>query len=47
MADVFAKLWTPKNVIRLISKKSCFRGSFDKQHGKWDQRRLKFDRQNL
>ena len=47
MADVFAKLWTPKNVIRLISKKSCFRGSFDKQHGKWDQILLKSERQNL
>ena len=47
MADVFAKLWTLKNVFRLISKKSCFRGSFVKQHGKWDQILLKSERQNL
>ena len=47
MADVFAKLWTPENVVRLISKKSCIRGSFDKQHGKCDQILLKSERQNL
>ena len=41
MADVFAKFWTPENVVRLISKNSCFRGSFDKQHGKCDQILLK------
>ena len=29
IADVFAKLWTPKNVGRLMSKKSHFRGPFD------------------
>ena len=34
MADVFEKLLTPKNVVRLMSKKSRFRGSFEKQHGK-------------
>ena len=30
IADVFAKLWTPKNVGRLMSKKSHFKGPFDK-----------------
>ena len=34
MADVFAKLLTPKNMVRSMSKKSRFRGSFEKQHGK-------------
>ena len=30
IADVFLNLRTPKNVVRKISKKSPFRGSFDK-----------------
>ena len=34
MADVFAKLLTLKNMVRSMSKKSRFRGSFEKQHGK-------------
>ena len=47
IADVFAKLRTPKNVVRLMFKKSVFRGPFDKQHGKWDQTLLKPQGQNL
>ena len=47
IADVFAKLWTPKNVSRLMSKKSHFRGPFDKQYGNSDQTLLKSERQNL
>ena len=34
IADVFPKLWTPKNVVRLLSKKYRLRGPFNKQHGK-------------
>ena len=34
IADLFAKLRTPENVGRYLSKKSCFKGSFDWQHGK-------------
>ena len=34
MADVFQKLLTPENVVRSTFKKSRFRGSFEKQHGK-------------
>ena len=34
IADVFPKLRTPKNVVRYMSKKSCLRGPFDKQHAK-------------
>ena len=30
IADVFLNLRNPKNVVRKISKKSPFRGSFDK-----------------
>ena len=34
IADIFPKLQTPKNVVKIISKKSPFRGSFHKQHSK-------------
>ena len=34
MPVVFLKLWPSKNVVKKISKKSPFRGPFDKQHGK-------------
>ena len=34
LADLFLKLRTPENVVRYMSKKSPFKGPFDKQHGK-------------
>ena len=34
IADLFAKLRTPKNVVRYMSKKFRFKGPFDRQHGK-------------
>ena len=34
IADLFAKLRTPKNVVRYMSKMSRFKGPFDRQHGK-------------
>ena len=34
IADLFPKLRAPKNVDRYISKKSRFKGPFDRQHGK-------------
>ena len=34
IADLFAKLRTPKNVVRYLSKKSRFKGLFDRQYGK-------------
>ena len=34
IADLFAKLRTPKNVVTYMSKKSHFKGPFDRQHGK-------------
>ena len=33
IADLFPKLRTPTNVLRYMSKKSRFKGPFDKQHG--------------
>ena len=37
IADLFPKLRTPKNVDRYMSKKSRFKGPFDRQHSKRDQ----------
>ena len=34
IADLFAKLHTPKKVVGYMYKKSRFKGSFDWQHGK-------------
>ena len=47
IADVFSKLRTPKNVVKQISKKSPFRGPFDKKHVKGDRTLLKSERHNL
>ena len=32
IADVFPKLWTQKNLVRSVPKKSSFKGSFGEQH---------------
>ena len=47
IAHVFPILQTPKKVVRSTSKKSRFRGSFEKQHSKRAQTLLKFKRQHL
>ena len=47
IADVFPKLQTPKNVVRSMSKKCRFRGTFEKQHGKRAQTLLKSQRQHF
>ena len=46
IADLFAKLRTPKNVVRYMYKKSRFKGSFDRQHGKRDQTLLQSEPQH-
>ena len=45
IADLFAKLRTPKNVVRYMSKKFRFKGSFDWQHGKRVQTLLRSESQ--
>ena len=35
IAYVFPKLTTTKNVLRQMSKSSCFREPVDMRHGKW------------
>ena len=47
IAEVFRKLRTPKNMLTSITKKSPFKGSFGKQHGKRPQTLLKFAGQHL
>ena len=46
IADLFPKLRTPKNVVRYMSKKSRFKGPFDRQHGKLVQIPLQSERQH-
>ena len=45
-ADFFAKNRTPKNVVRYMCKKSRFKGSFDRQHGKRVETLLRSGKQN-
>ena len=47
IADVFLNLRTPKYVVREMFKKSCFRGPFDKWHGKRAETLLKSEGQHL
>ena len=47
IADVFLNLRTRKKVVREMSKKSRFRGTFDKWHGKRAETLLKSERQQL
>ena len=47
IADIFPKLRTQKNLVRSMPKKSRFKGSFKKQHGKCAQTLFKFAWQNL
>ena len=35
IADVFPEMLAPKNMVREMSKKPCFRGRLDKQLDKW------------
>ena len=47
IAEVFPTLRTPKNMVTSMSKKSSYKGSFAKEHGKRTQALLKFAWQNL
>ena len=47
IADVFPELLAPKNLVRSMSKKLCFRGPFDGQNGKWVETFVESERQNL
>ena len=46
IADLFRKLRNPENMARYMSKKSRFKGPFDRQHGKWVQTLLRSGEQH-
>ena len=46
IADLFPKLRIPENVVRYMSKKSRFKGPFDRQHGKRVQTQLQSGQQH-
>ena len=46
IADLFPKSRTPENVIRYMSKKSRFKGPFDREHCKRVQSLLRSERQH-
>ena len=47
IADMFLNFRTLKSVVREMSKKSLFRGPFNKLHGKPTETLLKSERQHL
>ena len=47
VADVFPEVPPPKNMLRQMSKKPCFRGPLDRQQGKWVRPLLPSEWQNL
>ena len=46
IADFFPKLRTPENAARYMSKKSRFKGPFERQHGKRIQTLLQSGQQH-
>ena len=47
VADIFPKFFTPKSMVTSLPKRSHFRGSVEKQQGKFTQILLKFEGQLL
>ena len=45
--DLFPKLQTPTTVVKSISKKSCFRGTLDRQHGERQETQFQSQRQHF
>ena len=46
IADFFSKLHTPENMAKYMSRKSRFKGPFDRQHGKRVQTLLQYGQQH-
>ena len=38
VADVFKEILAPKIMVRLMCKRPPFRGTLDRQHGKWAEK---------
>ena len=47
IADVLWEIPAQKKMVREMSKKPCFTGPLDKQHGKWVENLVKSEWQHL
>ena len=47
IAVVFVEIPVPKNMVRKMPKKPCFRRPLDRQHGKWVESLLQSEWQHL
>ena len=47
IADVFREIKVPKNMVRKMNEKPCFRGPLDRQHGKWVETLLQSEWRHL
>ena len=47
IAHVFPKIMAPKNMVRKMSKKPCFKGPLDRQHDKLVETMFQSERQHL
>ena len=47
IADVFAEILAPKNMVRSMSKKPCFRGPLDRENGKLVETMFQFEWQHF
>ena len=47
IAQAFPEILAPKNMLRSMSKKSCFRGPLDREHCKWVETLLQSEWQHL
>ena len=46
LANIFLEIRAPKDMLRYMSQKPCFRGPLDKQQGKWVGKRLQSEYQH-
>ena len=47
IADVFLEILAPKNMLRKMGKKTCFRGPLDREHGKSVETMFQSESQHL
>ena len=43
IADAFPEILAPKNMVRYMYKKPCFRGPLERERGKWVETLLQSD----
>ena len=47
VAYVFLEIPAPKNIVREMSKKPCFRGTLHRQQGKWVETLFQSEKQHV